>query len=101
MGLEWHDRRRDKYGRFAAVTPPAPIQLHIRITETRAELVRRAALAARQDMGRYVATAIDARLTVDGYLSGEGTAAAEPSTSGCAPPRGGAGAQGAGEQPAT
>lgn len=101
MGLEWHDRRRDQYGRFAANRPPTPIQLHIRITEAKAELVRRAALAARLDMGRYVAAAIDARLTADGYLSGDGTATAEPSTSGCAPPRGGAGAQGAGEQPAT
>ena len=71
MGMEWHDRRRDRYGRFAMRRPPEPVQLHVRMTEARADLVRRAALAAHVSMGRYVAAAVDQRLTADGYLDGE------------------------------
>ena len=71
MGMEWHDRKRDKYGRFAMRRPPEPVQLHVRMTEARADLVHRAALAARQSLGGYVAGAIDERLTADGYLGGE------------------------------
>lgn len=71
MGLEWHDRPRDKYGRFAQRRPPEPVQLHIRMTEARAGLVRRAALAARQSLGGYVAGAVDQRLTADGYIDVE------------------------------
>jgi hypothetical protein len=68
MGMEWHDRKRDKYGRFAMRRPPEPVQLHVRMTEARAKLVRRAALAARQSLGAYVAAAVDQRLTADGYI---------------------------------
>ncbi len=71
MGMEWHDRRRDRYGRFAMRRPPEPVQLHVRMTEARADLVRRAALAAHQSIGAYVAAAVDQRLTADGYLDGE------------------------------
>ena len=88
MGMEWHERRRDKYGRFMVIEPAAPVQLHIRTTEARAALVRRAALAAKMDVGRYVAKAIDARLTADGYL----TDGDDATTAGCtigAPPAGG------------
>ena len=71
MGMEWHDRPRDRYGRFAQRRPPEPVQLHIRMTQARADLVHRAALAARQSLGGYVAGAIDQRLTADGYMDGE------------------------------
>jgi uncharacterized protein (DUF1778 family) len=71
MGMEWHDRKRDRYGRFAMRRPPEPVQLHVRMTEARADLVRRAALAARQSLGGYVAGAVDERLTADGYLDDE------------------------------
>ena len=74
MGMEWHERRRDKYGRFAVRRPPEPVQLHVRMIEARADLVRRAALAARQSIGAYVAAAVDQRLTADGYIDvGTGT----------------------------
>lgn len=72
MGFEWHDRHRDQYGRFAAINPAMPVQIHIRMTAARAEAVRAAALAAHQDMGRYVADAIDARLLKDGHLTVSG-----------------------------
>lgn len=68
MGMEWHDRQRDRYGRFAMRRPPEPVQLHVRMTEARADLVRQAALAAHVSMGHYVAAAVDQRLTADGYL---------------------------------
>jgi predicted HicB family RNase H-like nuclease len=69
--MEWHDRKRDKYGRFAMRRPPEPVQFHVRMTEARADLIRRAALAAHISMGHYVAAAVDQRLTADGYLSDE------------------------------
>lgn len=66
---EWHDRRRDSFGRFAPCNPPETVQLHVRLSERRAERVRRAALAARMSLGRYVAWAIDNRLRTDGYMT--------------------------------
>ena len=89
--MEWHERRRDKYGRFAAITPAMPVQLHVRMTEARAALVRKAALDAKQDVGRYVAAAVDARLTADGYLdqdAGADTSGAPPMGGGVAVPEG-------------
>ena len=69
LRAEWHDRRRDRFGRFAPCQPAEPVQIHVRLSERRAERVRRAALAAQMSLGRYVARAIDARLRLDGYLN--------------------------------
>lgn len=68
MGLEWHDRHRDRYGRFTANNPSAPIQIHIRITQAQAEKLRAAALEAQQSLRSYCTAAILARMTAEGQI---------------------------------
>lgn len=72
MGLEWHDRRRDKYGRFAADRVPALVQVHIRLTAKQADALRAAALAARESIKGYACKAVLARMAAEGQLPGDG-----------------------------
>ena len=77
MGLEWHDRHRDKYGRFAPNRPPAPVQIHIRLTERQAERLHTAALEARQSLRTYCTRAVLARMAAEGQADTEADAEAE------------------------
>ena len=72
MGLEWHDRHRDKYGRFAAVRPSAPVQVHIRLTVKQGEALHAAALAAHESIKGYCARAVLARMAAEGMEIPEG-----------------------------
>ena len=56
MGWEYHDRRRDKYGRFSRGRRTA--QLHLYCTPRQAEAIRVAALASAQDVSCFCITAI-------------------------------------------
>ena len=68
MGWEWHDRERDRYGRFA--TRHKREQLHLRLTPEQCALIRNAARAARMEVSAYVWHVLDeawaAHITDDG-----------------------------------
>lgn len=71
MGLEWHNRHRDKYGRFAPDNPAHVMQIHIRLTARQGEQLRLAAIAAHESMRTYASRALLARMKADGALTGE------------------------------
>ena len=68
MAWEWHERERDKYGRFAARHHKE--QIHLRLTPEQCELIRNAAHAARMEVSAYVWHILDeawaAKVTDDG-----------------------------------
>ena len=68
MGWEWHERERDRYGRFAARHKRN--QLHLRLTPEQCGLIRNAAKAARMEVSAYVWQVLDQawtdQLTEDG-----------------------------------
>ena len=68
MAWEWHERERDRYGRFA--TRHKKDQLHLRMTPEQCELIRNAARAARMEVSAYVWSVLDeawaAQVTEDG-----------------------------------
>lgn len=57
MAWEWHERERDRYGRFAARHKKN--QLHLRLTPEQCSLIRNAARAARMETSAYVWQLID------------------------------------------
>lgn len=61
-GWEWHDRRRDTYGRFEGDDQQDRKceQLHIRLKPHQAAFVHAKALANRQDLGTWVWDVIQA-----------------------------------------
>ena len=77
VGLEWHDRHRDKYGRFAADRVPALVQVHIRLTDKQARALRRAANEARETVKGYAARAVLARMAAEGKLPADDQDSAE------------------------
>ena len=56
MGWEYHDRKRDKHGRFARGWKTE--QLHLYCTPHQAEAIRAAALASAKEVSRFCITAI-------------------------------------------
>lgn len=68
MAFEWHERERDRYGRFAARHKKD--QLHLRMTPEQIRLIRSAAKAARMEISAYIWHMLDtawaAQLTGDG-----------------------------------
>lgn len=91
MGWEWHDRERDRYGRFAA--RHRRDQLHLRMEPAKIALIRNAARAASMEVSAYVWYVLDAYWAAQITENGENVA-----TSGAAPARG-PGPLGSGEPP--
>lgn len=81
MAWEWHDRERDRYGRFAARHKRQ--QLHLRLTPEQIELIRAAARAAAMEISAYVWHTMDEAWKMQ--LTGDGEPVA---TSGAARPGG-------------
>lgn len=57
MAWEWHDRPRDRYGRFA--TRHKRDQLHLRLPPAQIETIRQAASTARMEISAYVWQAVE------------------------------------------
>lgn len=57
MAWEWHERPRDRYGRFA--TRHKRDQLHLRLPPTQVETIREAARAARMEISEYIWRAVE------------------------------------------
>lgn len=57
MAWEWHERSRDRHGRFA--TRHRRDQLHLRLPPTQVETIRQAARAARMEVSAFVWHAVE------------------------------------------
>ena len=96
MGLEWHDRYRDRLGRFAVNPDPErkkKVQINLKIDEKTARGIRLHAPATLMEMGDYVAMVLRLYWTGANPARGRGRDADEPTTAnqcGPAPLRGGA-----------
>ena len=78
MGWEYHERTRDRFGRFAARAGKE--QLHLRLTPHQTEKIRNAARAAQMEISQYVWRTLDSfwTLTVSGENSGTSGAGPGP-----------------------
>ena len=81
MGWEWHDRERDRHGRFAA--RHRRDQLHLRLEPARISIIRNAARAACMEVSAYVWHVMNEYWAAQITENGETMA-----TSGAAPARG-------------
>lgn len=54
MGWEYHRRRRDGRGRFAATPGRRTVQLHLRLPEEQADFIRHKAARHQMGLGEYV-----------------------------------------------
>ena len=68
MGWEWHERERDRYGRFAARHKRN--QLHLRLTLEQCGRIRAAARAAQMEVSAYVWKVLEKELTENGQEVG-------------------------------
>ena len=58
MGWEYHERTRDRYGRFAA--RGGRCQVHLRLTQEQADMLHNGARAAAMELSAYVWACLDA-----------------------------------------
>ena len=63
LALEWHDRKRCRRGRFARHLDQAyQQQFHIRMNTDAAEIVRKKAREAHEEIGEYIKKAVALRI---------------------------------------
>lgn len=97
MGFEYHERRRDRFGRFAGYEHPARYQIHIRLTEKQSEALHRAALAVPCDLRQYCLKAIRDRMKNEHHLDDDEQAGERQGIPSEPPPAGGGGPASGGE----
>lgn len=69
MGLEWHNRRRDKHGKFISdwtiAMSDRPVQIHIRMPWLEYKRVRDIANRREMELAEYIRKALNAQVAVD------------------------------------